>query len=119
MRGSAMSSSRNTAHQMVRVVVLTLLLGIVALPALAQTNKADIVGTISDTKGGVVQGATVTITKVDTNATRTVTSGDNGEYQAPSLEIGIYKVTVTKQGFGAVTQENIVLQTNDRLRIDL
>ena len=114
-----MSSTRNAAHLLVRVVTLTVLLGILALPTLAQTNKADIVGTITDSKGAAVQGATVTITKVDTAATRNVTSGDTGEYQAPSLEIGTYKITVTKQGFQTVTQENIVLQTNDRLRIDL
>jgi hypothetical protein len=114
-----MSSTPNAAHLLVRVVTLAVLLGIIALPTLAQTNKADIVGTISDSKGAAVQGATVTITKVDTAATRNVTSSDSGEYQAPSLEIGTYKVTVAKQGFQTVTQENIVLQTNDRLRIDL
>lgn len=89
-----MSSMRNAAHLLVRVVTLTFLLGIIALPTLAQTNKADIVGTISDSKGAAVQGATVTITKVNTAATRNVTSGDNGDYQAPSLEIGTDRKSV-------------------------
>src|SRR5437588_8019927 len=119
MRGKAMYSTRNAAHFLLRVTVLTLLLGIFALSTLAQTNKADIVGTVTDSNGATVQGATVTITKVDTNSTRTVTSGDSGQYEAPLLEIGTYKVTATKQGFQTVTQENVVLQTNDRLRIDL
>lgn len=114
-----MSSTRNAAHLLVRVATLSLVLGILALPTVAQTNKADIVGTITDSNGAVVTGATVKVTKVDTGATREVKSGDSGEYQAPSLEIGTYKVTVTKQGFQTVTQDNIVLQTNDRLRIDL
>ena len=114
-----MSSTRNAAHLLVRVVTLTLVLGILALPTLAQTNKADILGTVTDSNGAAVQGATVKVTKVDTGATREVKSGDSGEYQVPSLEIGIYKITVTKQGYQTVTQENIVLQTSDRLRIDL
>jgi hypothetical protein len=114
-----MYSTRNAAHLLVRVVTLTFLLCIVALPTLAQTNKADIVGTVSDSKGAAVQGATVTITKVDTAAARSVTTGDSGEYQAPALEIGTYKVSATKSGFQTVVQENIVLQTSDRLRIDL
>src|SRR5438876_2239729 len=114
-----MSSIRNVAHLLVRVVIFTFLVAIFALPTMAQTNKADIVGTVTDTNGAAVQGATVTITKVDTNSTRTVTSGDSGQYEAPLLEIGTYKVTATKQGFQTVTQENVVLQTNDRLRIDL
>lgn len=104
---------------MVRVISLTLLLGTFTLMTVAQTNKADIVGTITDSNGATVQGATITVTKVDTNTTRSVTSGDSGEYNAPSLDIGTYKITVTKQGYQTVTQENVVLQTNDRLRIDL
>ncbi|MDX6405550.1 MAG: hypothetical protein QOH70_3005 [Blastocatellia bacterium] len=114
-----MYSTRNAAHLLVRVATLTFLLCIVALPTLAQTNKADIVGTVSDSKGAAVQGATVTITKVDTAAARSVTTGDSGEYQAPALDIGTYKISATKSGFQTVVQENIVLQTSDRLRIDL
>jgi hypothetical protein len=114
-----MYSTQKVAVLLVRILVLGLLIWIFALPTWAQTNKADIVGTVKDSNGAAVQGATVTLTKVDTNATRTVTSGDSGEYEAPLLEIGTYKVTATKQGFQTVTQENVVLQTNDRLRIDL
>src|SRR2546425_7626913 len=114
-----MCSIRNAAHVLVRITILTLLLGIFAFSTVAQTNKAEIVGTVTDSNGAAVQGATVTITKVDTNTSRTVTSGDSGQYEAPLLEIGTYKVTATKQGFQTVTQENVVLQTNDRLRIDL
>jgi Carboxypeptidase regulatory-like domain/TonB dependent receptor len=110
---------RRGTHLLSRGSILFIAIGIFAVSALAQTNKADIVGTITDSNGAAVQGATVTITKVDTNATRTVKSGDSGEYQVPGLEIGTYKVVATKQGFQTVTQENIVLQTNDRLRIDL
>src|SRR5260221_5101355 len=115
MRGSAMSSTRNAAHLLVRVVTLTLALGILALPTVAQTNKADIKGTVTDSNGAAVQGATVKVTKVDTGATREVKSNDSGEYQAPSLEIGTYKITATKQGFQTAAQENVVLQTNDKL----
>src|SRR5438034_10870374 len=117
MRGSFMR--RKAAHLLARVSTPIILVGIFAFPTLAQTNKADIVGTITDSNGSAVQGATVTLTKVDTNATRAVTSGDSGEYQAPGLDIGTYKVVATKQGFQTITQENIVLQTNDRLRVDL
>lgn len=109
----------NAARLFVRISILTIGVTLFALPVYAQSNKADLVGTITDSNGAAVKDATVTITKVDTNASRTVTTGDAGEYQAPALDIGIYKVTVTKQGFQTVTQENVTLQTNDRLRIDL
>jgi hypothetical protein len=114
-----MSIIRKVTTLLVSAGTFTFLLGVLALPATAQTNKATIVGTVTDNTGAVVQGATVTITKVDTNATREVTTGDSGTYEAPSLDIGSYKVTATKQGFKTVAQDKIVLQTNDRLRIDL
>src|SRR5215471_5899203 len=83
--------------------VSVLLLAVLAIPTIAQTNKADIVGTVTDQKGAVVAGATVKITKADTNAERTVTTNDSGEYQAASLDIGTYKVSASKQGFQTVT----------------
>ncbi len=95
------------------------LLLLLTVSAFGQSNKADIVGTVKDSSGAGVPGATVTITKVDTGAERTVTSSDSGEYSAPLLDIGVYKVTAKKEGFQTVTRENIVLQTNDRLRVDV
>jgi carboxypeptidase family protein len=114
-----MSITRKIANLLLSVGSLVLLLGVLAFSAVAQTNKASIVGTVTDTSGAVVPGVTVKITKVDTNATREVTTSDSGTYEAPALDIGNYKVTATKQGFKTVTQEKIELQTNDRLRIDL
>jgi len=102
-----------------RVGAFVVLLIALAVPAFAQSNKADIVGTITDSNGAGVTDAEVTATKVDTGATRTANTDDSGNYQLPLLDIGIYKVTVTKQGFQTVAQENITLQTQDRLRIDL
>jgi hypothetical protein len=99
--------------------VSAFLLAILFIPAAAQTNKGEIVGTVKDANGAVVPGANVTITKVDTGTERKVTSGDAGEYNAPLLDIGTYKVTATKQGFQTTTNEGIVLQTNDRVRVDL
>ncbi|MDQ6653176.1 MAG: carboxypeptidase-like regulatory domain-containing protein, partial [Acidobacteriota bacterium] len=82
-------------------------------------NKADIVGIVSDSNGAAVKDATITATRVDTGATREATSDDSGNYQLPLLDIGIYKISATKPGFQTVTQENVTVQTQDRLRIDL
>ncbi len=114
-----MTTYRALLHLLRPVGILACLFTILSVSAVAQNNKAEIAGTITDASGGLVVGATVTILKVDTGAVRTVTTGDSGEYSAPLLDIGIYKVTVSKSGFQTVTQENITLQTSDRLRIDL
>jgi len=102
-----------------QVCAFVVLLCAFAVSGLAQSNKADIVGTVTDSNAAAVADATVTATKVDTGATRTATTDNSGNYQVPLLDIGVYKVTVTKQGFQTVTQGNIALQTQDRLRIDL
>src|SRR3989441_8343211 len=102
-----------------RVGAFVVLLIALAVPAFAQSNKADIVGTVTDSNGGGVSGAEVTATKIDTAASRSATTDTAGNFQLPLLDIGIYKVTATKQGFQTVTQENVTLQTQDRLRIDL
>lgn len=114
-----MTISRRLLDHLPRVGAAFIVLAAFAFTALAQTNRATIVGTVTDTSGGVVQGATVTITKVDTNTTRTVTTGDDGTYEAPLLDIGNYKVTGSKQGYNTVTQDNVVLQTADRQRVDI
>ena len=114
-----MTTYRAILHLLRPAGVLLCLLAIFSIPAFSQTNKAEIDGTVTDTSGAVISGATVTIVKVDTGASREVTTGDSGEYAAPLLDIGIYKVTVTKDNFQTTTQENITLQTGDRLRIDV
>lgn len=114
-----MTTYRTIVHLLRPVGLFLCLLVISSVSAFGQSNKGEIGGTVTDTGGGVIAGATVTILKVDTGATRTVTTGDSGEYQAPLLDIGIYKVTVTKDGFQTTSQDTITLQTGDRLRIDV
>lgn len=97
----------------------TLFLLLMALPAMGQTNKATITGTVSDPSGAVISGATVTVTNVNTGIERKVTTGDDGTYVVPLLDIGIYKVAVAAAGFKEVVRDNITLQTSDRLPIDV
>src|SRR5688572_499888 len=106
------------SHILRRVGAVVVLFCAVATSVFAQSNKGDIVGTVNDTAGSAVVDASVTALKVDTGATRTVNTDDSGNYQIPLLDIGIYKVTVTKQGFQTTIQENVTLQTQDRQRVD-
>src|SRR5215813_6197521 len=114
-----MRTNRLFVRLLFQVAAYVFLLTALSTLALAQSNKGEIRGTITDSSGAVVPGASVTVTRVDTGAERTVTAGDNGEYVVPLLDIGTYKVAAAKAGFKTVAQENVVLQTNDRLRIDL
>jgi hypothetical protein len=78
-------------------VFLLLLAG--PVPALAQqTGSAVLTGTIVDNVG-VVPGATVTATQVDTNVPRSATSNEQGVFRIPTLPPGRYTVKVEMDGF--------------------
>ena len=62
--------------------------------AKGQTFRGTILGTVTDSSGGAITGATVTIKNVDTGLTRTVTTSEDGSYSAPELPIGNYTVDV-------------------------
>ena len=60
---------------------------------------SSIVGTVSDPQSAVVDGATVTLTNVDTGVRWKKTTTSSGDYQFPNLIAGQYKVEVVKTGF--------------------
>jgi ribosomal protein L6P/L9E len=80
-------------------------------PASAQTQATTgvIEGTVSDASGGVVAGATVTLTNTGTGYERQVTTNDTGFYRGVLLPLGTYKVTVEKQGFATHVIKDIEL----------
>jgi len=73
----------------------------------AQTFRGGIVGTVTDTSGAVVPGATVTIRNADTGLERHVTSASNGDFAVYELPIGKYKLTVTHEGFDTFVADRI------------
>jgi len=94
------------------MVVLLLSLG--SIKAFAQaTASATIQGTITDKSGAVVAGAEIVAKNKGTDITRTTSSDEAGSYRFELLPVGTYTVTVSKLGFGAVTQtiEILVGQT--------
>jgi len=95
--------------------MLFVLVGMFATPVFAQ--DATIVGTVTDPTGAAVPNATVTITKTDTGQSRHFSSNNDGQYVAPALPIGSYTVQVESGGFKQLSK-NIVLNVNDRARLD-
>ncbi|HEV7376797.1 MAG TPA: TonB-dependent receptor [Pyrinomonadaceae bacterium] len=114
-----MTTNRRITRILSCVGALVLLLAVFALPTFAQTNKGTITGTVTDQNGGAVVGATVTVINVGTNAERTVTTDDSGNYEVPLLDPGNYRVTVTATSFKKTIQENVVLQTTARQPVDV
>ena len=70
----------------------------------AQTDLANIVGTVADSSGAAVPNCRVDIKNMQTSALRTVTTNASGFYSAPSLPVGSYSVTATATGFQRATE---------------
>jgi hypothetical protein len=86
--------------------------------ATAQVTSATILGTITDSSGGTLPGASVTARNADTGFSRTVTSNEVGAYRLEFLPIGNYVVEVTLDGFKKSSRSGLVLNVNDTIRVD-
>jgi hypothetical protein len=84
--------------------VLAVLLG---LTILAQAQSGSIAGVVTDPSGAVVDGAKVTATNTATGLTRSIDTGQSGAYSIPNLPIGIYSVTMDKNGFAQLKIGNV------------
>ena len=71
----------------------------------AQAVYGSISGTVSDPQGAKISGATVTVTDLSKNISRTVTTNDSGNYEATSLIPGKYQVKVEQSGYKTAVQE--------------
>src|SRR5262245_55991266 len=95
--------------------VITILVCVVCLAApsaaLAQSQlgTGSISGTVSDSNGAVISGATVTITNAGTGLVRKLTTGDSGQFSAPALPVGEYAARVEKTGFSTLDQIRLIV----------
>src|SRR5262245_24625340 len=86
-------------------LVLILLAG--TATAVAQETTGSILGTVRDSSGAVVAGATVVVTNTGTNVSTTVASNDSGAFEVPYLAPGAYSVSVNAPGFKKFVQQSI------------
>ena len=99
--------------------LLPALLILVLAPVEAQEVRASITGIITDPSGAPIPNAIVTATNIAQNVSASQESNETGNYLMPFLAPGTYRLTVEKQGFRRLVRDNIVLQTQDRARVDV
>jgi hypothetical protein len=93
---------------------------LIALPADAgQRQLGALQGTVRDQTGGVLPGATVTVTQAATGEIRTAITNESGIFRVPSLDAGRYSVTVTLTGFGAVEYADVRVSVGATLGLDV
>jgi len=93
-----------------RCCLFVLAVLVCCLPGISQQTLGSINGTVEDSSGAAVVGATVTATNASINVSATATTSGSGYFQIFNLPIGTYVVTVTKDGFEVTKLEKIPVQ---------
>jgi len=102
--------------------VVTLFLGFfmtVSTLLCGQSATTSLRGTVTDPKGALLQGATVTLNNTETGYSRTTKSGGDGVYQFLEVPPATYVLTVTAQGFATLKQEHVTLQVSQPATLDV
>jgi outer membrane receptor protein involved in Fe transport len=107
-------------HRTKFLLTVSLLLAITALStsARAQAVYGSISGTVTDSSGAVVGGATVTITSVDRKTSDTVVTNDSGLYVKERLLPGQYEVKVEAPGFKGRVMSAVVVNIDAQTKVD-
>ncbi len=85
----------------------------------AQYDNGSLVGTIRDSSGAAVSGAVVTVTNNATAVAAKATTNGEGDYELPSLHVGVYTISAKASGFTDAVANNIAISVGGRQRIDL
>src|SRR5262245_53565025 len=106
---------KRMSHGLMLVVAVFLL----QVPlAFAQVDRATLTGVVKDSSGGVVPGATVTVTNLATNLETHQQTTETGSYQVVNLNPGRYRIDAELSGFKKFSQV-ITLEVGQRARLDV
>src|SRR5437870_4427372 len=107
--------------QFLRVVLVAIALffGLTGI-AVAQEITGSIVGTVKDSNGAAVPGATVTVTDSGTKlVVRTVQTNDDGQYTARDLPVTTYDLSVEAKGFKKHVESKVQVDVGKRRTLDV
>jgi len=100
------------------VLLLLLILFSVQLLSAQTAGTGALTGTIKDPSGAVVPNAMVTLTSLDTGASRTTTTGADGGYKFDLLQPGNYRVRIEAAGFKPVEIPSVTLNVTETEVLD-
>lgn len=125
MRSETYVAPRRVIHLIKRsalLIVATLLMSAAVpfgLAGAAVQTTATLLGTVTDQQGAVIPGAAVKAQNVSTGLSRAVTTDEQGHYTIAFLPVGTYTITIEKHGFAPGTVADVVLQIDQRARVDI
>jgi outer membrane receptor protein involved in Fe transport len=103
---------------MKRLILAILVVLSLAAVGAAQTFRGTILGTVTDTSGAAVAGATVTVKNAETGLARTSQTTADGSYAVTELPIGTYTVTITQSGFQTSVTSDVAVNVAGERRVD-
>jgi hypothetical protein len=116
-RSTAVSSGHMTTSAL-RIVLLLLALGTLSLTATAQSTSGRVLGRVTDQSGASVAAANVVVTDTQRGTSRPFTTDASGDYVAPDLIPGIYKIHVEAKGFKTVERPAVTVEVATDVRAD-
>ena len=100
-----MKSLRGVLQFALYSTVCLLILGNQPLARPQGVTTGSIEGTVTDTSGAAVPGATITVTNNETNISQTVSSRPDGAFSIPNLAVTNYRVRIEKGGFSVAVRD--------------
>ncbi len=99
--------------------LMLFLLLVFEVTGLAQITTGTILGVVTDQSGGVVPGASVTATNLETGFKRNILTDDVGNYVLSNMPIGSYELKIEMAGFKVAIQSPLKLIVDQKLRADV
>src|SRR5215216_5332412 len=106
--------------KIVKLCFVSLLVLALSAVAFAQsTTTGSIGGVVTNPNKEVVAGAAVTAKNIGTNKEDTATTDDTGRFRVPSLQPGLYSVTVSSTGFSPMTVDNVTVEIGRETSLEI
>src|SRR6185312_15578334 len=115
---AAVSGTRSLLTSTLSLLLVLSAASVLCLQAGAQVRFGNILGTVTDSSGAAVSGASVKLTTIGTNETRTAHTSNSGTYAFPNLIAGFYKVEVQMAGFKQFIRDQVEVQVDVASRVD-
>ena len=102
-----------------RYFALAVLLFLFSSQMQAQYENGSLLGTVHDPSGAPIANAALTITNTATWIATQAKTNDVGDYDVPSLRVGVYTIVASSPGFFDAVAQNITVSVGNRQHIDL
>ena len=102
-----------------RAITVLITLVCFAIAAAAQFTTGSITGVVRDSSGAAIANATVKVTNISTNESKTVQTDAEGRYEVPVLPTGRYNVEASSGNFSPQLIKDVPLEVAQKARVDL